>query len=101
VEQVDTVTGRHKKFLTGLTSAIDIKPVRNMGSTHYLVLQLASVGPFLGGPGLVLRFGSPESPGAVVTDCLASPTSMALDEKTGTLYVTELTGNIIPITVAP
>lgn len=101
VEQVDPVTGSHKVFITGLTSAIDIKPVRDRGVTEYLVLQLSSVGPFLGGPGLVLRFASPDSPGAVVTNRLASPTSMALDEKTGTLFVTELGGDIVPITVVP
>ena len=101
VEQVDPVTGSHRKFITGLTSAIDIKPVTNRGITEYLVLQFSSVGPFLGGPGLVLRFASPDSPGVVVTNRLTSPTSMALDERTGTLYVTELTGDIIPITVLP
>jgi hypothetical protein len=101
VVQVDPVTRRHREFMTGLTSAIDIKAVRHLGSTYYLVLQFSSVGPFLGGPGLVLRFASPDSSGAVVTDCLISPTSMALDEKTGTLYVTQLTGDIIPITVVP
>ena len=101
VEQVNPVTGSHKKFITGLTSAIDIKPVRDRGITEYLVLQFSSVGPFLGGPGLVLRFTSPDSPGVVVTNHLTSPTSMALDEKTGTLFVTELSGDIVPITVVP
>jgi hypothetical protein len=49
----------------------------------------------------VLRFTSPDSPGVVVTNHLTSPTSMALDEKTGTLFVTELSGDIVPITVVP
>jgi len=100
--QVDPVTGDAKEFITGLTSAIDIKPVRNvLGTTDYLVLQFSSIGPFLGGPGLVLRFTSRDSPGTVITDHLSSPTSMTLDEKNGTLYVTELGGDIVPITIHP
>ena len=82
VEQVDPVTGSHSAFITKLTSAIAILPVRDRANTDYLVLQFASSGPFFGGPGLVLRFASPNSPGAVVTNCLTSPTSMALDAKT-------------------
>ena len=35
------------------------------------------------------------------TDHLTSSTSMMLDERTATLIVTELGGNIIPITVNP
>ena len=100
--QVDPVTGDAKQFIPGLTSAIDIKPVRNLlGATDYLVLQFSSVGPFLGGPGLVLRFTSPDSPGTVITDHLSSPTSMTFDENTRTLYVTELGGDIVPIAVNP
>ena len=49
----------------------------------------------------MLRFASPNSPGALVANCLSAPTSMALDEKTGTLYVTELGGKLIPVTVVP
>lgn len=97
VEQVDPITGDQKEFITGLTSAIDLKTMRDRGSTDYLGLQFSSVGPFLGGPGLVLRFASPSSAGAVVTNCLTAPTSMALDEKTGTLYVTELGGRIVAV----
>jgi hypothetical protein len=100
--RVDPVTGDAKEFIAGLTSAIDIKPVRNLlGTTDYLVLQFSSVGPFLGGPGLVLRFTSPDSPGTLITDHLSSPTSMTFDERTGTLYVTELGGDIVPIPVHP
>jgi len=100
--QVDPVTGDAKQFITGLTSAIDIKPVRNLlGTTDHLVLQFSSVGRFLGGPGLVLRFTSPDSPGTIITDHLSSPTSMTFDENTRILYLTELGGDIVPITVNP
>jgi hypothetical protein len=33
--------------------------------------------------------------------CLTQPTSMTLDEKTGTLYVTELNGRLVAIPIGP
>jgi hypothetical protein len=99
VEQVDPATGSHKEFITGLTSAIDIKTPRERARTEYLVLQFASVGPFFGGTGVVLHFPSENSSGPV--NCLASPTSMTLDEKTDTLYVTELGGRIVAVKPIP
>jgi hypothetical protein len=101
VVQVDPVTGSQSEFITGLTSAIGILPVRTRSSLNYLVLQFASVGPFFGGPGQVLRFAAPSLPGTLVTDCLSAPTAMALDEKTAMLYVTELGGKLIPVAVVP
>src|SRR5262249_10255750 len=38
VEQVDPVTGSHSAFITGLKTAIDVLPVKEMGNTDYLVL---------------------------------------------------------------
>jgi hypothetical protein len=99
VERVDPATGSHEEFITGLTSAIDVKTRRERGSTDYLVLQFASVGPFFGGAGIVLGFPSANSPAPV--NCLASPTSMTLDEKTDTLYVTELGGRIVAVKPVP
>ncbi len=52
------------------------------------------------GPGNVLHFDTPAGPPTVVTDCLTRPTAMTLDEKTDTLYVTELrTARIVSIPV--
>ena len=99
VEQVDPVTGSHSAFITGLKTAIDVLPVKEKGNTDYLVLQHASIGPFFGGPGLVLRFASPSGSPVLVANCLTLPTSMTLDQRTGTLYVSELGGNIVAIPV--
>lgn len=68
-----------------------------LGGTSYLVLQNASTGPFFQGPGLVLRFDSPAGPPTVVANCLTGPTSMTLNKKTGTLYVSELGGRLVAI----
>jgi hypothetical protein len=97
VEQVDPVTGGHSGFISGLKTAIATLPVKDRGNTDYLVLQHASTGPFFASPGLLLHFASPTSPGVLLTNCLVLPTAMALDEKTGNLYVTELGGQIVAI----
>ncbi len=102
VKQVDPLTGDHAPFITGLKTAIDTLPVTEEGDTDYLVLQHSSgPGPFFGGPGLLLRFESPSDPPDVIANCLNRPTSMTLDEKTSTLYVTEFAGRVVAIPVAP
>ncbi len=105
VEQIDPLTGAHAPFITGLKTAIDVIPIREGNETKYLVLQHTSgVGPpFLPPftrPGLVLHFDTAAGPPTVVTDCLIRPSSMALDEKTGLLYVTEFGGRIVEISGA-
>jgi hypothetical protein len=101
VEQVDPLTGSHTPFITGLKTAIDVLPIRQGGDTDYLVLQNASAGLFFDSPGLLLRFETPGGPPTVIADCLTRPTSMTLDEKTGTLYVTELGGRVVAIPIVP
>lgn len=101
VEQVDPLTGSDTPLITGRTTAIDILPIKEHGGTSYLVLQHATAGPFFQGPGLVLRFDSPAGPPTVVASCLTSPSSMTLNEKTGTLYVSELGGRIVAIPFTP
>jgi hypothetical protein len=91
VEQVDPSTGAHSALITGRKTAIDVIPLEFGNDTDYLVLQHASpFGPFFPPPGLVLHFETPAGPPTTVAACLMRPTSMVLDEKTDTLYVTEL-----------
>ncbi len=93
VVAVDPQTGTQTPFITGLKSAIDVLPLTEGGDTDYLVLQhVSNAGPFLSGPGLLLHFETPGSASTVIANCLNRPTSMTLDEKTGTTYVTELVG---------
>jgi hypothetical protein len=102
VEQVDPVTGNHTPLITGLKTAMDVAPTKERGDADYLVLQHASAGPFFGSPGVLLRFEAPGTAPTVLSNCLSQPTSMALDSKTGTVYVTELlTGRIVVIVVSP
>lgn len=91
VEQVDPSTGAITTLIGGRKTAIDVLPIREGSDTDHLVLQLASpFGPFFPPPGLLLRFETPAAPPTTVASCLTRPTSMVLDEKTGTLYITEL-----------
>jgi hypothetical protein len=99
VVQVDPSTGVPPPFLSGLKTAIGILGIKEKGEESYLVLQNSSgPAPFFGGPGLVLRFDSPGGAPTVLADCLARPTAMLRDAKTGTLYITELlTGRIVAL----
>ena len=99
VEQVDPATGAHDVLISGLSSAIDVLPITSKGDTDYLVLQF-STNLLGGGPGSLLRFETPDSVPAVLAGCLITPTSMTLDEKTDTLYITELaTGRVVSVPI--
>jgi hypothetical protein len=95
VEQIDPLSGSDTAFLLGLKTAVAILPISEAGETQYLVLQHASVGPFFGSPGLLLHFQTPIAPPTVIANCLTRPTTMALDKKTGTLYISEYGGRIV------
>jgi hypothetical protein len=102
VEQIDPLTGAHAPLITGLKTAIDVLAIPSGGASEYLVVQNASVGPFFGGPGLLLHFAAPDGPPTILADCLDRPTSMTLDAKTGTVYVTELnTGRLVAVSLVP
>ena len=98
VEQVDPA-GNHSPLINGLKTAIAVLPIQSAQHNNYLVLQHASAGPFFGSPGLLLRFASPAGPPTVIANCLTRPTAMALDEKTSTLYVTDLGGHVLRVSL--
>jgi hypothetical protein len=97
VEQVDPLTGAHAPIITGLKTAIDVVPVRERGETSYLVLQHVSGAPgppALSGPGILFHVGTSAQ---TVANCFTRATSMALDEKTETVYILELGGRIVSV----
>lgn len=111
VAQIDRLTGSFTPFISGLKTAIDVRPIRRNHDTDFLVLQHASAGPFFGSPGVLLRFETPAGPPSVLADCLTRPTSMTLDERAGMAYITELDavppgtpvtqGRIVAVPVVP
>jgi hypothetical protein len=100
VELVDPQTGSDTEFISGLRTAIDVLPISNRGHTEYLVLQHTSgdvLLPPFSGPGLLLRFETPDSEPTTIADCLTRPTSMSFDRRRGTLYVSEFGGRVVTI----
>jgi len=97
VQEIDPVTATQSVLIGGRKTAIDILPLTENDDLDYLVLQHASVGPFFNSPGLVLRFENPGDAPSVVTNCLVRPTSMTLNGKTQTLYVTEYGGRVVAV----
>ena len=95
VQEIDPATATQSALITGRKSAIDVLPLSDDDDLDYLVLQHASAGPFFGSPGLVLHFETPADPPTVVTNCLVRPTTMTLNRKTNTLYVTEYGGRLV------
>lgn len=98
VRIVDPATGSDEPFITGLTTAIDVLPIRGRGrASEFLTLEL-SADMQAGKPGRLRRYASPDAAPTIVADCLNLPTSMARDERTGDLFVTEIfTGRIVKV----
>ena len=98
--QVDPSTGAQTPFISGLKTAIGVIQTKDLANIDYLVLQHSSgPGPFFGGPGVVLRFESPGAAPSVLANCLTRPSSMVFDEKTGTLYVAEIGGRVVALSI--
>ncbi|HSE24807.1 MAG TPA: ScyD/ScyE family protein [Pyrinomonadaceae bacterium] len=97
VQEIDPATATQSALIAGRKSAIDVLPLSDDFDLDYLVLQHASAGPFFGSPGQVLRFENPTDPPSVLTDCLVRPTTMTLNRKTATLYVTEYGGRLVAV----
>lgn len=91
VKAVDPVTGAQADFLTGLRTSIDVLPVREGRNTDFLALEnnFSPVSPPTGAA--IKRFDVPGGTSVAVHGCtMDRPTSMSLDTKSGTMYVTEL-----------
>ncbi len=92
VRLVDPATGNFAPFITGLTMAIDVLPVKTRtGGDQFYVLE-HSTNPLAQprGPGRLTRFDSPTGPPVVIANNLAGPVGMARDPKTGDIFVTEI-----------
>jgi len=102
IDRVHVRSGASSAFISGLTMPIDVLPLGHSAGP-FLVLEYASsfslpgpgTPPQFVPPGRVLLFGGNAAP-ALLTSDLVSPASMALDFRTGELFVAELvTGKIV------
>lgn len=104
IKAVDPVTGDQRDFIAGLRTAIDILPVQKGRDIDYLVLEnnFAPVPGFPPTGAAIKLFETPDSTPTVLSgSCLLDrPTSMSLDEKSSTIYVTELLrGTVVRVPV--
>lgn len=87
-------------FIGGLTSAIDVLPVEVAKDQFQFFTLEFSIDQRMAAPGRLSRFNQPEGPPVVLVNNLMTPTSMARDEATGELFVTEIfQGRIIRVEV--
>jgi hypothetical protein len=96
VFSVDPETGVISTRATGLTSAIDVEPIRDVtGGESFLVLEF-STNQLAGAPG---RLGYVTgATGVVVAAPLITPTSMAADLVSGEVFITQIfTGQVVKV----
>ena len=100
VLMVDSAGGATAPVITGLTSAIDVL-AQDDGGFYTLEYTADMLAPLFGQPmppGKLKLFSSAGATPVVLTDTLPMPTSMARDEKSGAIYVTEIfAGKIVKV----
>jgi len=96
VRAVDIAAGTSAPFITNLTSAIDVLPA---GDGGFLTLEFSTDMLNPSAPSRLSYYSNPSGTPTVLANCLITPTSMARDEETNNLYVTEIfTGRVMKVT---
>lgn len=105
IARVDPSSGSAQTVISGRTSAIDVlspavAPVAPIPPAPYLVLEF-STNMLSNAPGQLLFFESASSTPTVLASPLITPTSMALDQQTREVFITELgPGRVSRVSVA-
>jgi len=96
VQQVDPRTGEIAPFITGLSAAIDITPLRSHGcGESYLTLEFNLNFPSPG-PGRLQFFPANGDSPVILADCLTTSSSMVFDRRGDRLVIAELgTGRLV------
>ncbi len=102
IRKVNRVNNSQLTFIGGLTSAIDVLAVKTAsGQDQFFTLEFTSnlLAPQLP-PGKLKLYSSPDAQPVTIADCLISPSSMAFDAQTRTMFVTEtFTGRVVKVQV--
>ena len=107
IQSVSLKGGGRETFIPNLTSAIDVLHVetsddsKNIGDAEdmYFTLEF-SANQLANQPGRLKFYSSPDAAPITVVSNLISPTSMARDETTGDIFITEIiTGRIIRVQI--
>jgi hypothetical protein len=93
VRTVDLNTGVNELLVTGLTSAIDVLPLGSGPASPMLVAEF-STSQLEGRPGRV-RMVAPGASPVLVADGLITPTGIAVDQRSGDIFVTHLGPGIV------
>ncbi len=93
VRSINRSTGVQSSLITGLTSAIDVHPLGAAPTSSLLALEF-SANLLAGQPGR-LKLVSPGSAAVVLADGLITATGLAVDQRSGEVFVTHLGPGII------
>ncbi len=99
VRTVNLNTRQQAVFIPNLTSALDVLPFNGTGGDNdsYLVLEF-SANMLAQAPGRLKLFTSPTESPRILAGNLVTPTSIARDAQTGSIFVTEkATGRIMRV----
>jgi hypothetical protein len=98
VRSINLDTRAQQVFIGGLTSALDVLPINETGENDsYLVLEF-SANMLARQPGRLKLFASRTDAPRILTSNLVTPTSIARDAQTESIFVTEnATGRIIRV----
>ena len=103
VRTVNRTTGAVAPLIGGLTSALDVIPLGGAPTSSMLVLEFSS-NMLAGQPGR-LKLVSPGAEAQTLADGLITPTGIAVDQRSGEVFITHLgpgfitrvdAGNLIP-----
>lgn len=98
IRSVELATGKQATFIGGLTTAIDVLPVKTrLGADQFYVLEISS-NLAQGAPGRLLRFDSQAATPIVIAGGLIGGVGIAQDTRSGDLFISEtFTGRILQI----
>lgn len=98
IRKVNLANDSQTTFLGGLTSAIDVLPVKGAhGEDQFYTLEF-STDMLANAPGRLQFFSSPSATPVVVAGGLITPVSIVRNEQTNTIYITSIfTGTIVKV----
>ena len=98
LRRIDPASGATETLLTGLTSAIDVATLGESSSSPLLVLEF-SKNMLASAPGRLRLFKGADAP-VLIADNLFTPTSMAVDQRTGEIFITNIGPGMITVVAA-
>jgi hypothetical protein len=89
IRSVELATGKQATFIAGLTTALDVLPVKTrLGADQFYVLEISS-NLAQGTPGRLLRFDSPTATPIVIAGGLIGAVGITRDARSGDLFISE------------